>query len=96
MLIIAGSPLPQTPALLFCALADVSTPGILVAVGGRQDHQVPGPGLGHGALSGAFHALQLIAGRARSPAGGAAAEQPTTTGRVHQPTPALSAWTSAQ
>jgi membrane protein YqaA with SNARE-associated domain len=33
MLIIAGSPLPQTPALLFCALADVSTLGILVAVG---------------------------------------------------------------
>jgi membrane protein YqaA with SNARE-associated domain len=33
MLIIAGSPMPQTPALLFCALAGVSTPGILVAVG---------------------------------------------------------------
>lgn len=32
MLIIAGSPLPQTPALLFCALANVSTLGILVAV----------------------------------------------------------------
>ena len=33
MLIIAGSPIPQTPALLFCALANVSTLGILVAVG---------------------------------------------------------------
>jgi membrane protein YqaA with SNARE-associated domain len=33
MLIIAGSPMPQTPALLFCALADVSTLGILIAVG---------------------------------------------------------------
>ncbi len=33
MLIIAGSPIPQTPALLFCALADVSTLGILIAVG---------------------------------------------------------------
>lgn len=33
MLIIAGSPIPQTPALFFCALADVSTLGILVAVG---------------------------------------------------------------
>ena len=33
MLIIAGSPMPQTPALLFCALAGVSTPGILGAVG---------------------------------------------------------------
>ena len=33
MLIIAGSPMPQTPALLFCALAGVSTPGIMVAVG---------------------------------------------------------------
>lgn len=33
ILIIAGSPMPQTPALLFCALANVSTPGILVAVG---------------------------------------------------------------
>jgi membrane protein YqaA with SNARE-associated domain len=33
MLIIAGSPMPQTPALLFCALAGVSTPGILAAVG---------------------------------------------------------------
>ena len=33
MLIIAGSPMPQTPALLLCALANVSTPGILVAVG---------------------------------------------------------------
>lgn len=32
LLIIAGSPIPQTPALLFCAFADVSTPGILVAV----------------------------------------------------------------
>ena len=33
MLIIAGSPMPQTPALLFCALAEVSTPGIMLAVG---------------------------------------------------------------
>ncbi|MBP9803517.1 MAG: hypothetical protein KBE22_01265 [Candidatus Accumulibacter sp.] len=33
MLIIAGSPLPQTPALLFCALGNVSTLGILAAVG---------------------------------------------------------------
>ena len=33
ILIIAGSPMPQTPALLVCALANVSTPGILVAVG---------------------------------------------------------------
>jgi membrane protein YqaA with SNARE-associated domain len=33
MLIIAGSPIPQTPALLFCALANVSTLGILAAVG---------------------------------------------------------------
>lgn len=33
MLVIAGSPIPQTPALLFCALANVSTLGILVAVG---------------------------------------------------------------
>ena len=32
LLIIAGSPIPQTPALLFCAFANVSTPGILVAV----------------------------------------------------------------
>jgi len=32
MLIIAGSPIPQTPALLFCALANVSTLGILIAV----------------------------------------------------------------
>ncbi|WP_291994359.1 hypothetical protein [Candidatus Accumulibacter sp. ACC003] len=32
ILIIAGSPMPQTPALLFCALANVSSPGILVAV----------------------------------------------------------------
>ncbi|MBE2259012.1 MAG: hypothetical protein IAE88_09145 [Rhodobacteraceae bacterium] len=32
ILIIAGSPMPQTPALLFCALADVSSLGILVAV----------------------------------------------------------------
>jgi len=33
MLVIAGSPMPQTPALLFCALANVSTPGIMLAVG---------------------------------------------------------------
>ncbi|HPP46757.1 MAG TPA: hypothetical protein PLF25_04550 [Accumulibacter sp.] len=33
MMIIAGSPLPQTPALLFCALAELSTPGIMLAVG---------------------------------------------------------------
>jgi membrane protein YqaA with SNARE-associated domain len=33
MLIIAASPMPQTPALFFCALAGVSTPGILIAVG---------------------------------------------------------------
>ena len=33
ILIIAGSPMPQTPALLVCALANVSTLGILVAVG---------------------------------------------------------------
>lgn len=33
MLVIAGSPIPQTPALLFCALADLSSLGILVAVG---------------------------------------------------------------
>ena len=32
ILLIAGSPMPQTPALLFCALADVSSLGILVAV----------------------------------------------------------------
>lgn len=32
MLVIAGSPIPQTPALLFCALANLSTPGILLAV----------------------------------------------------------------
>lgn len=32
MLLIAGSPMPQTPALFFCAMAHVSTPGILVAV----------------------------------------------------------------
>lgn len=32
MLVIAGSPIPQTPALLFCALANVSTLGILIAV----------------------------------------------------------------
>jgi len=32
ILIIAGSPMPQTPALLFCALANVSSLGILVAV----------------------------------------------------------------
>ena len=32
LLIIAGSPIPQTPALLFCALAELSTPGILIAV----------------------------------------------------------------
>ena len=32
VLIIAGSPMPQTPALLFCALADVSSLGILAAV----------------------------------------------------------------
>lgn len=33
ILIIAGSPMPQTPALFVCALANVSTLGILVAVG---------------------------------------------------------------
>jgi membrane protein YqaA with SNARE-associated domain len=33
LLVIAGSPMPQTPALLFCALADLPTAGILVAVG---------------------------------------------------------------
>ena len=33
MMIIAGSPMPQTPALFFCALANVSTLGILFAVG---------------------------------------------------------------
>ena len=32
ILIIAGSPMPQTPALLVCALADVSSLGILGAV----------------------------------------------------------------
>jgi len=32
LMVIAGGPLPQTPALLFCALAELSTPGILVAV----------------------------------------------------------------
>ena len=33
MLIIAASPMPQTPALLLCALANLPTLGILVAVG---------------------------------------------------------------
>jgi membrane protein YqaA with SNARE-associated domain len=33
LLLIAASPMPQTPALLFCALAGVSTPGVLAAVG---------------------------------------------------------------
>jgi membrane protein YqaA with SNARE-associated domain len=33
MLLIAASPMPQTPALLFCALANLPTLGILVAVG---------------------------------------------------------------
>lgn len=33
MLIIAASPMPQTPALLFCALANLPTLGILIAVG---------------------------------------------------------------
>lgn len=33
LLVIAGSPMPQTPALFVCAMAHVSTPGILVAVG---------------------------------------------------------------
>lgn len=32
MAIIAGSPMPQTPALLFCALAELPTVGILIAV----------------------------------------------------------------
>lgn len=33
LLIIAASPMPQTPALLFCALAGLSVPGIAVVVG---------------------------------------------------------------
>jgi membrane protein YqaA with SNARE-associated domain len=33
LLLIAASPMPQTPALLFCALAGVSIPGVLAAVG---------------------------------------------------------------
>jgi membrane protein YqaA with SNARE-associated domain len=33
MLVIAASPMPQTPALLLCALASLPTLGILVAVG---------------------------------------------------------------
>lgn len=33
LLIIAASPIPQTPALLFCALAEVSVPGIMLVVG---------------------------------------------------------------
>ena len=33
MLIIAASPMPQTPALFFCALASLPTLGILIAVG---------------------------------------------------------------
>lgn len=33
LMLIAGSPIPQTPALLFYALADPSVPGVLVAVG---------------------------------------------------------------
>ncbi|HAY29834.1 MAG TPA: hypothetical protein DCY47_20685, partial [Candidatus Accumulibacter sp.] len=32
LMVIAAGPLPQTPALLFCALAQVPTPGILIAV----------------------------------------------------------------
>ncbi|EXI67347.1 MAG: hypothetical protein AW08_02182 [Candidatus Accumulibacter adjunctus] len=32
LIVIAGGPVPQTPALLFCALAEVPTSGILVAV----------------------------------------------------------------
>ncbi|QKS30827.1 MAG: hypothetical protein FAZ92_02408 [Accumulibacter sp.] len=32
LMVIAAGPLPQTPALLFCALAELSTPGILLAV----------------------------------------------------------------
>jgi membrane protein YqaA with SNARE-associated domain len=33
LLVIAASPMPQTPALLFCALAELSVPGVLIAVG---------------------------------------------------------------
>jgi len=33
LLLIAASPMPQTPALLFCALAGLSLPGVLAAVG---------------------------------------------------------------
>jgi membrane protein YqaA with SNARE-associated domain len=33
MLMIAASPMPQTPALFFCALANLPTLGILIAVG---------------------------------------------------------------
>lgn len=33
LLVIAASPIPQTPALLFCALAEVSIPGVFFAVG---------------------------------------------------------------
>jgi len=32
LIVIAGGPVPQTPALFFCALAEVPTPAILVAV----------------------------------------------------------------
>jgi membrane protein YqaA with SNARE-associated domain len=33
LLFIAASPMPQTPALFFCALAELSVPGVLVVVG---------------------------------------------------------------
>lgn len=33
LMVIAGSPMPQTPALFVCALADVAPLGIMVAVG---------------------------------------------------------------
>jgi membrane protein YqaA with SNARE-associated domain len=33
LLIIAASPVPQTPALFFCALAELPVPGVLIVVG---------------------------------------------------------------
>jgi membrane protein YqaA with SNARE-associated domain len=33
LMVIAGSPLPQTPAIFFYSLANPSTPGVLIAVG---------------------------------------------------------------
>lgn len=33
LMLIAGSPIPQTPTLIFYSLADPSVPGVLVAVG---------------------------------------------------------------